>query len=406
MIGMKCLLRMMLLPMLVLTAVPGLAAEIHGSSSTQFLWFNNELLDNKRQVDINQYLRLSVTNIDKDGKFSIQGYGRGSQDLTAGEGLNGRLYYLYGDYRGLYDKVDIKIGRQFVNLAAGSAIIDGAQVDLKNVGPVAFTALGGRDVLFGLNGEIGDPGNTAMGLAAYLQGYKRTEAELSWFRKWDGGDVARDSLGAAASQYLLNSLKLYGNARFDLVSETFNETLAGIKYYPMANLIFTAEYYESYPIFDTTSIYSVFAVNQYKEGVFRVDYAINEKISVNGGYNRQGYGNGGYADVYHVGTGIRPIEPLKLNVEYDKRSGYYGNFDGFIADVEYDIMKKAQVAAGINYDVYQRDALTGDEIARRYWFGGKYKLNKTMTLSSRVQNDVNVRYGENISGRVAFDLTF
>jgi hypothetical protein len=398
--------RFLLLLITLLSAATSWAAEIHGRSSTQVLWFNNVLLNDDRQVELNEYLRLSVTNIDKAGKFSVHGYGRVSQDLSAGEGLKGRLYYLYADYRDLFDKVDLKVGRQFVNLAAGSAIIDGAQVDLKNVGPVAFTILGGRDVLFGINGEIGDPGNTVMGVGATLTGFKKTNAEFSWFRKWDGGDISRDLLGATFSQYLLNSLKVYGNTRFDLVSETFNEVLGGIKYYPLSNLILTAEYYQSYPIFDTTSIFSVFATNQFQEGVFRADYIFNDQVSVNAGYNRQGYGDGAAANVYHLGVGLRPIDPLKVNVEYDNRTGFNGSLSGVIVDASYDFAKKAQIAAGLNYDSYQRDALTGDEVARRYWVGGKYKLAKNMALSGRLQNDVNARYNDNVSGRVVFDYDF
>ena len=402
--GVKGILRMILfLPLL--TVSTAWSAEIHGRSSTQVLWFNN-LFNDQKQTEIAEYLQLAVTKIDKAGKFSIYGYGRGSQALSNGEGLNGRLYYLYLDYRDLFDKVDLKIGRQFVNLAAGSAIIDGAQVDLKNIGPVAFSVLGGRDVLFGLNGEIGDATNTAMGLAAYLTGFSKTDAEISWFRKWDGGDVSRDLLGASFKQYLLNNLKVYGNARFDLVSETFNEVQGGVKYYPLSNLIFTGEYYQSYPLFDTTSIYSVFAVNQYREGVVRIDYNFNDMVSVNGGYNRQWYGEGAVANVWHVGAGIRPIEPFKLNVEYDNRQGYYGSTNGLIVDAAYDINKSSQVAGGINYDVYQRDALTNDEIARRYWLGGKYKLAKNMTVSGRIQDDVNARFETNVSGRVTFDYDF
>ena len=396
----------LLLCMSLLTATSGWAAEIHGRSSTQFISFNNELLGDHRQIELNEYLRLSITNIDKAGKFSIQGYGRGSQDFTNGEGLNGRLYYLYGEYRGLYDKVDIKAGRQFVNLAAGSAIIDGAQVDLRNVGPVAFTVLGGRDVLFGLNGEIGDTSNTTLGLAAYLTGFKKTDAELSWFRKWDGGKISRDVIGGTVKQYLLNNLKVYANARYDIATETFNEFLGGAKYYPTSSLIFTGEYYQSYPTFDTTSIYSVFAVNRYREGVFRADYTFNEMVSVNGGYNRQWYGEGATANVYHLGAGIRPLNALRVNVEYDKRNGYYGSLDGAIVDVVYDINKAAQVAAGISYDVYERDALTHDEIARRYWLGGKYRLASNMALSGRIQDDVNARFSRNVSGRVTFDYDF
>ena len=401
----KGLLRL-LLCMSLLSASTSWAAEIHGRSSTQFLSFSNEMLNDNRQIELAEYLRFSVTNIDKAGKFSIYGYGRGSQDFTNGDGLNGRLYYLYGDYRGLFDKIDLKVGRQFVNLAAGSAIIDGVQVDLKNIGPVAFTLLGGRDVTFGLNGEIGNGFNTTVGAAAYLTGFKQTDAELSWFRKFDGGDTARDILGASFKQYLLSNVKVYGNARFDITAEAFNEVQAGVKYYPVSNLIFTGEYYQSYATFDTTSIYSVFAVNRYSEGVFRADYAFNEMLSVNAGYKRQNYGEGASANVYHAGLGLRPIEPFKLNVEYDNRNGYYGSINGVIIDAAYDINKSSQVAGGIAYDVYQRDALTGDETARRYWLGGKYRLARNMAVSGRIQDDVNARYSSNVSGRMTFDYDF
>lgn len=392
-----------LVPLLLTSTV--WSAEIHGRSSTQLLWYNNEFVDG-RQLEAAEYLRVGITGIDKSDRLSLYGYGRLSQDFTNGEALNGRLYYLYADYRDLYDKVDFRIGRQFVNLAAGSAIIDGLQVDLKNVGPVGFTLLGGRDVVFGLNGEIGNGWNADLGMAAYLAGFRNTDAEISWFRRWDKSDVARDLLGASFKQYLFNSVRVYGNARFDLVSETFNEVQAGVKYYPLSNLILTGEHYQSYPTFDTTSIYSVFAVNRYRESLFRVDYAINEMVTVNGGYSRQGYGEGAAADVYHVGTGIRPIERLKLNVEYDNRQGYAGSTNGVIVDADYEINRNAQVAAGFQYDVYQRDAMTNDEIARRYWVAGTYRLAGNMALSGRLQDDVNARFSENFSGRLVFDYDF
>ena len=396
----------LLLCISLLTASTSWSAEIHGRSSTQFLSFSNQLLNDHRQIELAEYLRLSITDIDKAGKFSIHGYGRGSQDFSNGEGLNGRLYYLYGDYRDLFDKVDLRVGRQFVNLAAGSAIVDGAQVDLKNVGPVAFTLLGGRDVLFGLNGEIGDAGNATFGAAAHLAGFKQTDLELSWLRKWDDADVSRDVIGATFKQYLLNNLKAYGNLRYDIAAESFNEVLGGVKYYPTSDLIFTGEYYQSYPTFDTTSIYSVFAVNRYQEGVFRVDYTVNNMVSLNAGYNRQGYGEDGTANVYHAGVALRPVEPLTVTLEYDKRNGYYGSLDGGIVTAAYDIAKGSQVAGGISYDVYERDALTGDETARRYWLGGRHKLASNMAVSGRVQNDVNERYSRNVSGRLAFDYDF
>ena len=409
--GIKWVTRMCLLVSL-LVSTTAWSAEIHGSSSTQFLWYNNETLNTlnslngQRQFDVAEYLRLGITNIDKAGKFNIYGYGRISQDMDNGTGSAARLYYLYGEYRDLFDKADIRVGRQFVNVTAGSAIIDGLQVDIKNIGPVGFSLFGGRDVVFGLSGELGYSWNTDLGMSVYLTGFKQTDAEVSWFRKWDHGNVARDILGVSGKQYLLNNLKVYGNAKYDLTAETFNEVQAGLKYYPTSSLVFTGEYYQSYATFDTTSIYSVFAVNQYEEGVFRVDYTFNDKVTVNAGYNRQGYGEGAAANVYHVGLGVHPIEPLRVNVEYDNRTGYYGNTNGVIIDADYAITKKANIAGGFTYDVYQRDVMTNDDIARRYWLGGKYKLTNSLAVSGRIQTDVNAQYSHNTSGRVAFDYNF
>lgn len=402
--GIKGFTRLLLLAG-VLSSTSGFAAEIHGRSSTQLSWFNNYYND-QRQVELGEYLRFSVTNLDKDGKASIQGYGRITQDLNNGEGFNSRLYYLYGEYRDLYDKVDFRLGRQFVNSAAGTAIIDGGQIDLKNVGPVAFSVFGGRDVIFGLDDEASQSGDYAFGAAAYLQGFKSTDLELSWFRKWDRWDISRDILGASFKQYLLNSLRLYGNTRFDLVTETFNEVLAGVKYYPMSNLVLTGEWYQSYPTFDTTSIYSVFAVDRYQEAVFRADYTINDMIAVHGGYTAQYFEEGEKGHIYEIGCGISPIEPLQINFEFDNNQGYNGSNNGFVLDAFYDVTKALQVSGGLAYDVYQRDGMANNEIARVYWLGGKYRLAKNMAASLRVENNVNEQYHNDTQGRFVFDYDF
>lgn len=406
--GIKGLLRM-LLGAVLLTASTAGAAEIHGRSSTQYLWFNN-IFNDQKQYELAQYLQVGITNIDKAGKFSIYGYGRGSQDLSNGEGLNGRLYYLYGEYRNLFDKVDIRAGRQFVNSAAGSAIIDGGQVDLKNVGPVAFTVFGGRNVIFGLNGELSHAGDAVLGVAGNLVAFKSADLELGYFAKWgaDTDGPVRETLGASGKWYLFNNIKVYGNARYDLYSEVFNEVLAGVKYFPIANLVFTGEWYQSYPTFDADSIFAVFAVNRYQEGVFRVDYTINDKIGVNVGYSRQDYGDDGMADVYEVGARIRPIEPVLVNLSYDKRHGFNGSLDGGIIDVTYDATKELQLAAGLQYDVYTREDIinVGQEIARKYWGGARYKLAKNMSASVRVEDDVNRRFSEDWQGRVVFNYDF
>jgi len=382
------------------------SAELHGRSSTQFQWFT-DYVTGKKQAEFGEYLNLSVTKIDKAGKLSFQGYGRVNQEVLDGQGPSGRLYFLYGDYSNLLDKVDIRLGRQFVNYAAGTALLDGGKIDLKNVGPVAFSIMGGRTVIFNLDGEASGSHNFVWGAAANLTGFKNTDAEVSYFMKLDQAGVARDQLGASFKQYLLNSVKVYGNARFDLTSENFSEVLAGAKYYPSSDLVLTGEWYQSYPIFDNSSIYSVFAVSRYQEFVARADYTINDKISVNAGYNRQIYADeGGGANVFEFGTRIRPIEKIQLNLNYDYRFGSYGRLNGGSVDVTYEPVKPLELACGVHYDVYERDRATGQETARKYWAGGKYKINKAMSASIRVEDNVNRQYTSDWAGRAVFNYDF
>ena len=410
--GITGLLRMLLFTVLLLlplSAVSAGAAEVHGRSSTQLLWFNN-IFNGEKQTEITENLQFGITNIDKAGKFSIYGYGRGSQDLDNGEGLNGRLYYLYGEYRDLFGMLDLKAGRQFVNTAAGNAIIDGGLINLKHIGPVEFTVLGGHNVIFGLNGELSHAGDAVFGVAANLAGFKSTDLELGYFAKWsDNTDgPVRETLGASFKQYLFNNLKVYGNARYDLYGEVFSEALLGVKYFPTAKLVLTGEWYQSFPVFDADSIYAVFAVNRYQEGVFRADYTVNDKVSVNLGYSRQDYGLDGEANQYEVGCRLRPMEDVQVGLSYDKRTGYNGSLDGGMADVTFEATKRLQLAAGVQIDAYTRQDLvtTGQEFARKFWGGAKYKLAKNMNASIRVEDDVNHSFENDWQGRIAFNYDF
>lgn len=397
-----------LLPLLASSVAAG--AEVHGRSSTQFLWFNN-FFNQRKQAEFAQYLNLSVTGVDPAARLSFQGYGRITQDVRNGEGLNGRLYYLYGDYRGLYDKVDIRLGRQWVNYAAGTSLVDGGEITLRNVGPVGFSVMGGRNVFFDLDGEGTSSDDFVFGAAAFLTGLRSTDAEVSYFLKLDRDGMARNQVGGSFKQYLFDSVKIYANTRFDIVSESFSEVLAGMKVYPTSKLVLTGEWYQSYPVFDATSIYSVFAVDRYQEGIFRLDYAFSNLLSIHAGYNRQDYGEGGdgsdgTADVAEFGISIAPVDNLRVNLTYDHRNGYGGDLDGGIAEIIYNPLKALELTAGLHYDVYERDRSTGEETARRYWAGAKYRIGDRMSASVRVEDNVNARFKEDWQGRVVFNYDF
>ena len=382
------------------------SAEIHGRSSTQFLWFNS-IFNDRKQADLAELLRFSITNIDAENKLTLNGYGRISQDVRNGNGFESRLFYLYADYTNLFGKLDIRAGRQFVNNSAGTALIDGGMVNLKNIGPVAFSVMGGRNVVYGIDRELTHAGDTVFGAAATLAGYPATDAEISYFLKQDKDGVARETVGAMFKQYLFGGLKIYGNTRYSTASETFEEVLAGIKYFATTELVLSAEWFQSYPTFDYTSIYSVFAVDRYQEGSARAEYTINDKFAVRCAYKRQDFGENTAGDVYEAGIKIRPVTNLIVDVAYDRRQGYAGSLDGVTLDVQYDYTPKLQLAGGLAYDVYQRDSMTGDTDAQTYWLGARYKLDKAMSFDAKVQDNLNIyHFKHDWSGRAVFNYDF
>ncbi len=128
-------------------------------------------------------------------------------------------------------------------------------------------------------------------------------------------------------------------------------------------------------------------------------------FSVNAGYTRQDYDDG-TSNVYEIGAGIRPLDTLRLNLNYDFISGYDGKRHGAVVDAEYEPMKDLKLGAGFQYNVDKFDSLTGEVIGRSYWGGTKYQLNKTMSLNARIENNNNSHYKEDWRGRVAFNLDF
>jgi hypothetical protein len=388
------------------------AGPLQLNTSTQFLWGDDMLGGN--QAIIAQYLRFTYKPEGKN--YSLTGYGRLWQDLGSPEvrsdDFEGRLYYLYMDYKPL-DNIALRMGRQYVNFSAGSYIMDGATVNVDNIGPVGITVAGGRNVVYSLDSEYTSSNNYIVGVDVHLQGVRSLRAGVSYVRKYDQGYLAREEFGFNF-RYYYKWVSPYAEIRYDRMSETFDEQTAGLDIFPFSNLMVKGEYYQSYPTFDTTSIYSVFAVDRYREYLVRTEYSgLPIPVTVFASFTRQVYQEGPDASVYAVGARAYPIDNLTVNASYNYRYGYSG-FNGFTGDTKgwlqgfefygnYRFMKELAAFVGIQYDTYNRPELNGDNYATRYWAGGQWVAKKNMTISARIENNVNENFDHRTLGRVTLD---
>ncbi len=415
MIGSKVLLASSLL-LLALAPVGALAAEVKTQSSTQYLWYNDPFQD-KTQGDLLQYVKLSATKIDAAGQFSAVGYGRvsrqfGSSGETArgdSDDVLGRLYFLYMNYAIPEDRGDVRLGRQFVAVGAGSGTIDGARIDVRNFGPVAISLFSGYDVRFAETSDRTKSGNYLAGASAGGSFFKGNNVEVSYLRKYDESDIVREMAGVHLDQSVLGKIKGYADLRYDLVHGAYGEFLAGIQAVPSSDrmLTFTAEYFSSYPTFDADTIYTAFAVTRYREALGRADWIVNPEWTVYGSYTRAEY-DGPTADVgtFGVRNRSKSVKGLTVNASLDVRRGYPGDLTGFRLSTDYAFGKKALLAAGVSYDSFQRDSMQDGFKAKKFWAGGSCEVRKDMVVKVRVEDAVTRLFSSEVQGRASVDFSF
>ena len=395
-----------LVMLMALACVPLLshAAEIKMTSSTQYLWYQDILVD-KSQQDAAQYLRLNVTKLDKDGKANIYAYGRATKQVSSNQDFQGRLYYFYVDYKdALKEHLDMRLGRTYVSSAAISGTVDGAYFDLKNIGPVGMTVFAGRNVLFDDKREIGSRGDAITGASVYLDTVKNTHVEVSYGRKYTDANVARENVGLDFSTTPLDKANFYGRVKYDTIAQTYNEMLFGAKIVPIQALAIRGEFYQSYATFDTVSIFSIFSVSKYQEKSVVAEYTINANYRLSAKYAREEFGDDEKADAYEVGFVAKPIKDFTLNANYKARNGYAGQLSGIRFFGEYKIAKAA-LMAGVDYDDFRRqDSRSG--VAKKYWGGVNYTFNKAVSAVLRVEDNVNFNYDSNYQGYGAVQLNY
>ncbi len=401
---------------LLLLLLPGFAraADLRFESSTQYLWYTDPF-QNDDQSDLVQYIKIGATKIDPSGRFSAFGYGRvshqfgGEDDPALGDddGVLGRLYFLYVNYALPEDRGEIRLGRQYVAVGAGAGTIDGIRAEMRRLGPVSVSFFAGYDVRFAQTTDRSSSQNYLFGASAGASFLKGNHLDLSVLSKYDDGDEIREMAGLHVDQSIYGKAKAYLDWRFDLLHESTAEFLVGAKYFALPGPItLTGEYFYSYPTFDADTIYTVFAVTPYWEALGRADWILSEEYTLYGSYTRGDY-DGPTADAVALGLRARPkqIAGLGLNASVDYRSGYPGDLTGFRVAADY-AFRLGVVAAGVTYDVFQRDSMTDDFSAKKYWIACSCNIRKELTATLRVEDTVTRQFSNEFQGRASVNIRF
>lgn len=393
----------------LLTAVgpPGKVAaatpEISGRSSTVFEWYSTP--DDKTVTPFYQYLLFNAKDLDGDG-LNFRGYGRVAEDFSNEVDVDSRLYYAYLEKNNLSSNLDLKLGRQFVATTAGASVMDGLYLRLRDVGPLKIAVFGGgdvayysgynaKDLLFGteFRGKFGD--NLNLG--------------LSYLQKWDEGDLSHELFGIDGDYEFRELLNIYSELQYNYLAKSVSYFIGGGNYHRNPAWSLRAEYLYSLPVFSSSSIYSVFAVDQYEQIMGELRGRLNQGLY---GFLRYQY------EMYEETANATVVEAGVEKIRTGDFSGYLSgvlrndkdgqDLKGIKAHAAYMFTKQLQCGVGANIDVFERRLDDNDDetTSTRYWADAVYDFTRKTTLQVKAERVSSELWNDYYRGRIRLNVSF
>lgn len=282
----------------LLAAVPAQAEGIALSGESTTILRARESIDKKDLYPAYEYLHLSATNLDQDGRVSFYLGGWGRTDLgdrSTDKYQDGDLQYGYLSYRASRNNLVVNLGRQFIAEGVAAEKVDGLYLrsDLKaGFGAAAFVGAAvvtepnknGGDLIYG--GRI-----THTMPQYYTLGVSALKASQS-------GDRYREEEGLDIWLHPLKQIDAVGRSSYNSITGGWMEHDYRLTYTPLDNLSINAGYsdinYKDYFFHMTTNVFSLISPSN-PTGVIDP----NEKVQTVGG-----------------GVAYTPIKALTLAADY------------------------------------------------------------------------------------------
>ncbi len=365
------------------------AASLSGRSSTALEWYDTA--EEETATPAYQYLQLNAKDLLKSG-YNFKFYGRLADDLSGKDDVDSRLYYAYLEKKNFLKNLDFRLGRQFISTTAGASIMDGLTLKYSLSDAYSIRTFAGGDVKYYDGYSLKDVVDGIEFNGKFIN--NSVDLGISYLQKWDEGLIAQELIGFDVDYDFKENLWLYNELQFDLISERISYALFGGKYRFKKPFTLRAEYLYSLPVFSTTSIYSVFAVEEYKELMAELTYKFSREIQFFGRITHEFYQEFSDADVFELG-----VEKLRTNGFYGYLTGTFRNDDdgqslyGFKAYANYQFCTRFRAGLGANVDVLERDiayfntddAEQNETTSTRIWVNGRYDLSKKMNLTAKYE---------------------
>ena len=390
-------------------AIPAQAATVSGRASTVLEWYDDPEEDTA--LPVYQYLQLNVRDLAPGYHFKL--YGRLGDDINDEDSdAKSELYYAYLEKKNLVQGLDFRLGRQFIATTAGASLMDGLALDYTFLKDYKLKLFGGGDVTYYEGYNVKDViAGVELGGSFFDDSL---DVAASYLQKWDGGLLAQELVGFDASLDLDGKLWLYNESQWDVLSERLSYELVGAKYRFEAPFTLRAEYLYSLPVFSSTSIYSVFAVEEYEEIMAEATWMVQPGVQTFLRVTRELYDEFDDANVFELG-----VEKLATGncsgylVGTVRRDDDGQNMHGIKAYGSYRFFSPLQAGLGVSVDVLEREIdyfdtdVDSDETTQnRFWADVLWKVSDKINVEGKVERVESDLWDYYNRGRVRLNILF
>ncbi len=346
------------------------------------------------------YLRILSRSSSERFRLDLDLYGRGMS--ASGEEMEdvSRLYSLALTGGTLDGALSASAGRQMLDLISGSRVIDGVSTRV-TTGDWTFSGRWGKVADVG----GGSPAGTVdLGMGTQtrlLEGmfltfdYDRTER-----------DGSRQSERAALdwSYAWFRESRTYLTLGYDLLSLTFDRSCFGARFPFSDNVAFAFEHLETIDTFESSDIYSVFAVDAARTTLFQILLAASPRLRYHWEYALESYGSGGGGRRSTVGA-CYAAEGATAMVDFTQQRGDFGHLAEICLSGSLPLSPVLDLGGGAELaDIEPRAG--GSRTSTRAWLGADWKTGTVTRLSARVENTAAEGEDNAWAGRLALTREF
>jgi hypothetical protein len=376
-----------------------LGAELSLTSQTSATSWEEE--DGTTNSSASEYVKFYNRGTLGGFRLDLEGYGRFThlvEELEPGDEDPSRLYVLAMTLSGENDRNVIILGRQFVAALVGPEMIDGLSIQAET-GKATFRAR------WGYRSEVsgGSEDDIILGLGFDYNIKPGMYLSLDYGRTYDDR-ILSELLATEWVYSWYRFTKAYINFNWDLMSQTLHESLVGTRIYFSDRFSAVVEFAHNVQVFDSDSIYSVFAVDAAYTRSFSLLFTPSRTTRYAWDYVVESYQGGGGAKRYVVSGHWTPGRS-KIYSSLLQHTGSGGDLVEISASVSTPVFKNFYAGIGGDFSSTENP---GENSVKSHlaYLSGELKLGPNTSVDLRLEHSDDELTEPTRSARLALKVEF